>query len=144
MNKAKLTALCHRVSKEKGLTFNAVLVYYFLEEILKQLGNSDYKNNYIFKGGFLLSNVIGIQSRSTIDIDFLFHQQALTEEVVRAQLTDILGNKIGGNMTFRLQSVQPIRESDDYGGYRVSILCQLENIKQVVHLDIATGDIITP
>lgn len=39
---------------------------------------------------------------------------------------------------------QLLKESDDYGGYRATILCQLENIKQVIHLDIATGDVVTP
>ena len=37
-----------------------------------------------------------------------------------------------------------LKESDDYGGYRATILCQLENIKQIIHLDIATGDVVTP
>ena len=52
------------------------MIYYFLEVILKKLSKSSYANHYIFKGGFLLSNVIGVESRSTVDIDFLFHKQA--------------------------------------------------------------------
>ena len=70
MNKAKLTALCHKISKQTGLTFNSVMTYYFLEIILKKLSQSYYADHYIFKGGFLLSNVIGVESRSTVDIDF--------------------------------------------------------------------------
>lgn len=143
MNKAKLTALCHKVSKEIGLTFNSVMTYYFLEIILKKLSQSAYAQNYIFKGGFLLSNVVGVASRSTIDIDFLFSKMNLSEETVHQQLEDILG-KSDEDISFTIQSVTAIKESDDYGGYRASILCQLENIRQVIHLDIATGDIVTP
>lgn len=139
MNKAKLTALCHKISKQTGLTFNSVMTYYFLEIILKKLSQSYYADHYIFKGGFLLSNVIGVESRSTVDIDFLFHKQTLSEENVQQQLEEILTESKDD-----IQSISSIKESDNYGGYRATILCQLENIKQIIHLDIATGDIVTP
>lgn len=143
MNKAKLTALCHKISKQTGLTFNSVMTYYFLEIILKKLSQSSYADHYIFKGGFLLSNVIGVESRSTVDIDFLFHKQTLSEENVQQQLEEIL-TKSKDDIQFSIQSISSIKESDNYGGYRATILCQLENIKQIIHLDIATGDIVTP
>lgn len=139
MNKVKLTALCHKIAKQTGLTFNSIMTYYFLEVILKKLSKSSYANHYIFKGGFLLSNVIGVESRSTVDIDFLFHKQSLSEENVQQQLDDILTESKDD-----IQSITTIKESDDYGGYRATILCQLENIKQIIHLDIATGDVVTP
>lgn len=143
MNKTTLTLLCHKISKQTGLTFNSVMTYYFLEMILKKLSQSSYSRNYIFKGGFLLSNVIGVESRSTVDIDFLFQNITLSFENVEKQLKDILAIPIEG-INFTLQSIVSIKESDLYSGYRASILCQLENIKQMVHLDIATGDIVTP
>lgn len=143
MNKAKLTALCHKISKQTGLTFNSVMTYYFLEIILKKLSQSSYADYYIFKGGFLLSNVIGVESRSTVDIDFLFHKQTLSEENVQQQLEEIL-TESKDDIQFSIQSISSIKESDNYGGYRATILCQLENIKQIIHLDIATGDIVTP
>lgn len=143
MNKAKLTALCHKISKQTGLTFNSVMTYYFLEIILKKLSQSYYADHYIFKGGFLLSNVIGVESRSTVDIDFLFYKQTLSEENVQQQLEEIL-TESKDDIQFSIQSISSIKESDNYGGYRATILCQLENIKQIIHLDIATGDIVTP
>ncbi|HEV5966464.1 TPA: nucleotidyl transferase AbiEii/AbiGii toxin family protein [Streptococcus pneumoniae] len=143
MNKAKLTALCHNISKQTGLTFNSVMTYYFLEVILKKLSRSSYADHYIFKGGFLLSNIIGVESRSTVDIDFLFHKQTLSEENVQQQLEEIL-SEVKNDIQFSIQSITTIKESDDYGGYRATILCQLENIKQIIHLDIATGDVVTP
>ncbi|MGX7447509.1 nucleotidyl transferase AbiEii/AbiGii toxin family protein [Dolosigranulum pigrum] len=143
MNKAKLTALCHKISKQTGLTFNSVMTYYFLEVILKKLSHSPYSKHYIFKGGFLLSNVIGVNARSTVDIDFLFHRITLSEETIRQQLKDVLTDS-NDEILFVIKSIATIKENDEYGGYRVSILCQLENIKQTIHLDIATGDIVTP
>ena len=143
MNKVKLTALCHKIAKQTGLTFNSIMTFYFLEVILKKLSKSSYAKHYIFKGGFLLSNVIGVESRSTVDIDFLFHKQSLSKENVQQQLDDIL-TESKDDIQFLIQSITTIKESDDYGGYRATILCQLENIKQIIHLDIATGDVVTP
>ena len=48
------------------------------------------------------------------------------------------------DIKYSIQRIEPIRESDESGGYRLTILCQLENIRQVIPLDIATGDPITP
>lgn len=144
MNKAKLTALCHKVSKEVGLSFNAVMLYYFLESILKKLAESRYKEGFIFKGGFLLSSVVGIDSRSTVDIDFLLRNMQLSEKNVEQMLKETLKPEESDDILYEVQSIVPIKEEDQYGGFRASILCKMENIKQVVPLDIATGDIITP
>ncbi|NLY81349.1 MAG: ATP-binding protein, partial [Clostridiales bacterium] len=53
MNKDKITAMCHKVSVETGLTFNSVMTYYFLESVLSKLSNSKYNDKFIFKGGYI-------------------------------------------------------------------------------------------
>lgn len=70
MNKDKITTMCHKVSNETGLTFNSVMTYYFLESVLRKLSVSKYNDKFIFKGGYILSNIVGLDSRSTVDIDF--------------------------------------------------------------------------
>ncbi|HEL1010526.1 TPA: nucleotidyl transferase AbiEii/AbiGii toxin family protein, partial [Streptococcus equi subsp. equi] len=144
MNKAKLTALCHKVSKEVGLSFNAVMLYYFLESILKKLAGSKYSERFIFKGGFLLSSVVGIDSRSTVDIDFLLRNMQLSEENIVQMLNETLKPEEFDDIFYELQNIVPIKEEDQYGGFRANILCKMENIRQIVPLDIATGDVITP
>lgn len=74
MNKNKLTALCHKLALEKQVSFNVALTYYFLESILTKIAKSEYSQNFVFKGGFLLSNMIGLESRSTSDMDFLLER----------------------------------------------------------------------
>ncbi len=90
MNKQKLRAICMKISKETGLSFNSVQTHYFLENILEKISKSKEKNNFIFKGGFLLSNVIGIGERNTVDIDFLIKNFTLTEENIRDKFSEIL------------------------------------------------------
>ncbi|MGF3227406.1 nucleotidyl transferase AbiEii/AbiGii toxin family protein [Facklamia sp. P12932] len=144
MNKAKLTAICHKISKETGLPFNSVMLYYFLESILKKLSQSKYHENFVFKGGFLLSNVVGIDSRSTVDIDFLLRNMHLSEENILKILQEALETKSSDDIFYKTHGISTIKEDDQYGGFRVSILCRMENIRQIVPLDIATGDVITP
>jgi len=144
MNKAGLTALCHTISKDTGLTFNSVMLYYFLENILRKLVQGKYEENLVFKGGFLLSNVVGIEARSTMDIDFLLRDTQISKETVLEMLTESLKGNEGDEIQYEIMNISPIMEQDQYGGYRASILCRFENIRQVIPLDIATGDVITP
>ena len=144
MNKNKLRDLCLNLSRKSGLSFNIVQTQFFLESILKKISKSSESKNFIFKGGFLLSNMIGIGHRSTVDIDFLINKFALTEDNILQRVKDILECNLVDEVVYEVQKIEPIRHEDEYGGYRVTVLCKLENIRQVVPLDIATGDPITP
>lgn len=142
MNKNKLTSICHKIADKTGLEYNEVQVYYFLETVLRQIAYGPYKNHFIFKGGFVLSNYVGIKTRCTVDIDCLLRDQSLTRENIDTILRSSLISQ--DNITYEIQNVKPIKEDDAYGGFRASIKCRLENIEQTVKLDIATGDIVTP
>lgn len=74
---------------------------------------------------------------------FSFIKWSFQKKKLKKQLTEVFANS-KDDTSFSIQSITAIKESDDYGGYRATILCELENIKQVVHLDIATGDVVTP
>lgn len=52
MNKNKLRALCLKISQKSGLNYNSIQTYYFLERIIKQIADSDFSYDFIFKGGF--------------------------------------------------------------------------------------------
>ena len=54
MNKSVLISICHKKTKETGLSFNQVMIYFFVESILKQLSEGKYRDKFIFKGGFML------------------------------------------------------------------------------------------
>ncbi len=144
MNKDKLRAKCHQLSKETGLSFNTVQTFYFLESIVEKIADSDENLNFIVKGGFLLSNVIGIKQRSTVDIDFLVRRMNLTEENIKNAFQRILHDDNDSGITHEIQKIEQIRKDDEYGGFRITILCKLENIRQIIPIDIATGDPITP
>lgn len=90
------------------------MTYYFLETILIKIANSAYKDNFIFKSGFLLSNVIGIQSRTTVDIDFLIRNYTLSEENIVTILKDCLTED--DLIAYEIVGVEDIKKKDIYGG----------------------------
>ncbi len=143
MNKDKLNSMVHKVSEGTGIVYNSVLAYFFMEDILLKISQSDYRDNFIFKGGFLLSNIVGISSRATLDIDFLLKNEELSRKNVEKIFKNILDNNVNA-ITYEIDSIESIREQDFYGGFRVKLLAKFENLRQYIPLDIATGDIVTP
>lgn len=144
MNKAQMNHRVRLLSQQTGLSIQAVQTYYFLEVVLRKLVHTPYGGYLVFKGGFVLSNQLGIASRTTIDIDLLVSDRPLTQESVTDIARAICGSAMEPEVRCTLQSVEPIRAQDEYGGFRARLRCQLENIRQVIPLDFATGDPITP
>jgi predicted nucleotidyltransferase component of viral defense system len=144
MNKNKLRSSIQKIEKKTGLNYNAILILYFLEAILKRIAVSPYKDYFIFKGGFLLSSILGIENRTTMDMDMLFVNQELTEENIINILTEIIKIDLKDDLILSVESTETIKEDDDYGGFRIKIKCMLDNIRQIIPLDIATGDPVTP
>lgn len=144
MNKAALTHKIHVLSQKTGLPFNALLTHFFLETILRKLVHTPHRDFLVFKGGFLLSNQLGINMRSTIDIDILLRNNPLTEENIKEIALEICASEALPEVQCTFMSIEPIRAQDEYGGFRAKILCRLENIRETIPLDFATGDPITP
>lgn len=144
MNKYKLRSICKKISDETGLSYNVIQTHYFLETILEKISKSDENQNFIFKGGFLLASFIGIKQRSTVDIDFLIRKFTLTKENISQKLEKILKREVYEDINYKIKKIEEIRKNDEYGGFRIAIECKLDNIRQIILLDIATGDPITP
>lgn len=145
MNKDSVTEKLRKRAKELKLNYNLVLNQFFFDEFLKLLSISKYQNNFMLKGGMLLTYTLGIQNRATQDIDFLV--KGLTIDAV--QIKDILNTIISGadksGVWFEvLNDGDNIRLEDKYGGVRYYIVGHLSNIRVPFAIDIATGDPIHP
>ncbi len=143
-SKNSVQARIKNLSAKTGASMNVLLATYFFESFLYRLSKSDYAENFIFKGGFYLSSVIGVQNRYTQDLDFKLTGEELEEENLVKIINDIISKDVDDNIVFDFSSVEPIRNEDQYGGFTVNIVGHLENIRQTVNIDIATGDPITP
>ena len=127
-----------------NITVNEVLQNYMFERILERLSVSKYKNNFILKGGLLLSSIMGIDTRTTMDMDTCIKGMDLTEEQLYEVLQEILNIDVNDGVKFEIRNSQPIREEDDYGGLKYNLLAIFDNLRVNLSIDIATGDLITP
>ena len=144
INKNSLQARIKNLSSQKGVPSNVILQDYFFDAFLKRIAKSQYAENFVFKGGFLLSTTLGIDFRSTMDMDFLLTKLAMNKENIKKIFKEIAEIDVDDNITFKFVDINDIRQEDEYGGFNVSLLGRLENVKVVVSIDIATGDPITP
>lgn len=122
----------------------AVLQNFMLERLLERISVSSYKDKFVLKGGFLISSLIGIDSRTTMDMDATLLNFPLSDESLRSALNDICAIQLNDDALFALDYIVPIRDEDEYGGYRAAILARFESIVTPLKLDITTGDVITP
>lgn len=132
------------IFNEKNINFNAVLKFYMYDRFIERLSKSKYRDNFVLKGGFYLSSLFGIENRSTIDIDAAIRKAKFTEDNLLKMITEIINVDVDDNVVFKINEISSIRDEDEYGGLRVTIDFQLENVKDKFHIDMATGDPIYP
>ena len=144
MNSMKLKDKLKNISKEKNIDFNTLLRLYMYDRLIERLSISKYKDNFVLKGGFYLSTLFGIENRFTMDIDALFKNADFNEITITKMLKEIISIKLDDNVKFSYMGISLIRDEDQYGGFRTDLLAEIDNIKEKFHIDIVTGDLITP
>ena len=139
-NAMSLKAIVKNIAKQKGITAQLVLQNYFLERLLERISYSNYKNHLILKGGFLIASIVGLDTRTTMDMDVTIKGQPLTEEHLRLMFKEIIDIPTEDNIQFEIKSIHEIRENDEYNGYRIHLIANYEVIASPLKIDITTGD----
>lgn len=142
-NSMSLKAKINNIAKNENISPQAIMQTYMLERLLERISLSKYKNNFILKGGMLISSIIGIDSRTTMDMDTTIKGFILDKENLTQILNDIFKINLDDNIQFELINIENIREDDDYGGLRVHISSIFDNMPTDLKIDVTTGDKIT-
>lgn len=143
-NTMSLKAIINNMAKENNVAAQSVLQTYMLERLLERISISKYKDNFILKGGMLISAMLGIDSRTTMDMDTTIKGLPLTKDNITNIMDEICNIEIDDNVTLKINKVELIREDDDYGGYRITFEAKYNNEMPVImKIDITTGDKIT-
>ncbi len=143
MNVVSIKTKINNKAKKYNLSPQDLLQMYFFERILYRISISKYKNNFIIKGGLLLSSMFEDESRTTQDMDAMIKGIEISEHKLREILTEILDMHVD-DINFEILSFKKIREVDLYGGYRVSIKAFIDTLTVVLKMDITVGDPIIP
>lgn len=143
-NTMSFKAIINNMAKENNVAAQSVLQTYMLERLLERISISKYKDNFILKGGMLISAMLGIDSRTTMDMDTTIKGFPLTKDNITNIMDEICNIEIDDNVKLKINKVELIREDDDYGGYRITFEAKYNNEMPVImKIDITTGDKIT-
>ena len=143
-NTMSFKAIINNMAKENNVVAQSVLQTYMLERLLERISISKYKDNFILKGGMLISAMLGIDSRTTMDMDTTIKGFPLTKDNITNIMDEICNIEIDDNVTLKINKVELIREDDDYGGYRITFETKYNNeMPVIIKIDITTGDKIT-
>jgi len=143
---ASIKARLLNISRDTGKDFNKILLRYFQERFLYRLSVSEYKDNFILKGGLLLILINIPTSRVTMDIDFLAARVKNDLESVKNIFGKISSIKVQDGVVFDDSSVtaERIEKDSEYKGVRVKIQGNLGSVKQLLQIDLGFGDVIFP
>lgn len=147
-NDQQMIVHMRKLAKESNTSTEIILEEYTLDDFVQRIAKSRYKNNLILKGGFLLSSLIGINNRTTEDIDTDIKGKDLTASEATKMVDEICAITPIENDPITIQRVGKIRilhEDAEYVGYRIHLLGTLyKKSKANIKIDISTGDVITP
>ena len=143
-NPMQLKALIKNKAKENNISAQLVMQNYMMERLLERISLSEYNQNFILKGGFLIAAIVGLDSRATMDLDTSLKNYPLTYESIRKIFDKICAVSVEDDVTFTIERVTEIREGDDYPGLRVHLTSNYPPIAVALAVDVTTGDRITP
>lgn len=144
MNAEQLKGKIRYYSQQTKLPPQEILQMYLFERILERMSSSKYSNNFILKGGLLISSMLGIAERSTMDMDVTVKGINMDENTVTQAVNNILDIDGDDGIRFVFKKIEHIREDDDYFNFRVHFNAVFGKINCPMKIDITTGDIITP
>lgn len=144
INKEALKAKVNSLAKKLNVSHTTIYNRFFFDAFLTRLSSSQYKDKFILKGGLYLSSLLGINNRSTMDIDFCLKKIKMEKEEIVKIIKDVISIDINDGITFKYINIDDIRENDIYGGYQVVIQGRLNNVRHQFGIDVATGDPIIP
>lgn len=140
----QLKDLIRNLSKKKSADAQILMRNYMMERFLERIALSDYKDRFILKGGMLVAAMVGLDARSTMDLDATIKGANVSVEDVENIISSILSVSLEDGVEFRVKRISEIMEEAEYPGVRVSLETTFDGVRTPLKIDISTGDVITP
>ena len=140
----QLKDLIRNLSKKKSADAQILMRNYMMERFLERISLSEYKNQFVLKGGMLVAAMVGLDARATMDLDATIKGTDVSVEDVEMIISQIISIPLDDGVSFRIKRISEIMEEADYPGVRVSMETKFDGVITPLKIDISTGDIITP
>ena len=142
-NVMSFKAKIKNIAKEKGIPPQQAQQHYLIEEVLNLISKSSYRNSFIVKGGYLIGQMIGLDKRTTMDLDVTLKGTSLNRDNLINIFEEIVSNTTSV-FSFTVDKLEPIRQDDIYGGFSIKLNATFDTLNEVIFIDVTTGDKITP
>lgn len=144
MTSKQMKDLLNNMAKKTGVNVQILQRNYMMERLLERISLSEYMDNFILKGGILVAAMVGMDSRSTMDLDASIKNIELNRDGVEKIFSDLASMDIGDDVSLVIKSIDEIREEFEYSCFRVSLQGTVDKTVIPMKVDISTGDVITP
>ena len=132
------------VAKQNNADARTLMRIYMMERFLERLAQSEYRDNFIIKGGILVTAMIGVAHRSTMDIDTSIKNLNLSAEDALRVVNQVKDIDLDDGVSFEVKDVSNIMDEMEYPGIRVTMNANVGRLITPLKIDISTGDVITP
>ena len=132
------------VAKQNNADARTLMRIYMMERFLERLAQSEYRDNFIIKGGLLVTAMIGVAHRSTMDIDTSMKNLNLSAEDALRVVNRVKDIDLDDGVSFEVKDVSNIMDEMEYPGIRVTMNANVGRLITPLKIDISTGDVITP
>lgn len=140
----QLKDLIRNLSREKSADAQILMRNYMMERFLERISLSEYRDKFILKGGMLVAAMVGLDARSTMDLDATIKGANVNVEDIENLISSIVIVPIDDGVKFQLKSISEIMDEAEYPGIRVSMSTTFDGVVTPLKIDISTGDAITP
>jgi predicted nucleotidyltransferase component of viral defense system len=140
----QLKDLIRNLSKEKSADAQILMRNYMMERFLERISLSEYRDKFILKGGMLVAAMVGLDARSTMDLDATVKGENVRVEDIKNLTSAIIAVPIDDGVTFQMKNIIEIMDEAEYPGIRVSMTATFDGVITPLKIDISTGDAITP
>ena len=144
LTKEQLKGRIKNLAKENNADPRLLMRLYMMERFIERASVSKYKDNFIIKGGILVTSLVGISLRSTLDIDSTIKNQSISENDAKRMIDDICKIDIGDGVSFEVKDSSTIMDEMEYPGIRFTLNVIMVGLITPIKIDISTGDVITP
>ena len=132
------------VAKQNNADARTLMRIYMMERFLERLTQSEYRDNFIIKGGILVTAMIGVAHRSTMDIDTSMNNLNLSAEDALRVVNQVKDIDLDDGVSFEVKDISNIMDEMEYPGIRVTMNANVGRLITPLKIDISTGDVITP
>ena len=132
------------IAKQNNADARTLMRIYMMERFLERLAQSEYRDNFIIKGGILVTAMVGVAHRSTMDIDTSMKNLNLSAEDALRVVNQVKDIDLGDGVSFDVKDVSNIMDEMEYPGIRVTMNANVGRLITPLKIDISTGDVITP